>query len=53
MGTNENMEMNKEKSEQFADKMMTILNYGAVNVMISIGYRTGLFDRPLRLCPRV
>ena len=44
MGTNENTVINQEKSDQFADKMMTILNYGAINVMISIGYRTGLFD---------
>jgi len=32
------------KSEAFAEKMMTILNYGSLNLMISIGYRTGLFD---------
>lgn len=32
------------KSEQFAERMMTILNHGALNLMISIGYRTGLFD---------
>lgn len=39
------------KSEQFAERMMTILNDGALNLMISIGYRTGLFDAMSELPP--
>jgi hypothetical protein len=31
--------------------MMTILNYGALNLMTSIGYRTGLFDVMSELPP--
>lgn len=41
MGSNS---IDEVKSEQFAERMMTILNHGALNLMISIGYRTGLFD---------
>ncbi|MEM7009682.1 MAG: class I SAM-dependent methyltransferase [Thermodesulfobacteriota bacterium] len=37
-------EINQKKSEQFADTLLSILNSGAINLMISIGYRTGLFD---------
>jgi len=36
--------IDEAKSEQFAERLMTILNHGALNLMISIGYRTGLFD---------
>ncbi len=32
------------KKEQFAQKMMDILNYGALNLSMGIGYKTGLFD---------
>ncbi len=39
-----NNSIDEVKSEQFAERMMTILNHGALNLMISIGYRTGLFD---------
>jgi ubiquinone/menaquinone biosynthesis C-methylase UbiE len=28
----------------FADKMVDILNYGALNLAVGLGYRTGLFD---------
>ncbi len=33
-----------EKSEAFGQKMTDILNYGALNLAMGIGYRTGLFD---------
>lgn len=36
--------LDQEMSDAFAEKMMTVLNYGSLNLMISIGYRTGLFD---------
>lgn len=35
---------NQEKAEAFADKMMGVLNDGAVALMTSIGHRTKLFD---------
>jgi 2-polyprenyl-3-methyl-5-hydroxy-6-metoxy-1,4-benzoquinol methylase len=33
-----------EKSESFQDKMVAILNNGALNLAMGIGYRAGLFD---------
>ncbi len=36
--------LDQTKSDAFSEKMMTILNYGSLNLMISIGHRTGLFD---------
>jgi len=36
--------IDEAKSSEFAERMMTILNHGALNLMISIGYRTRLFD---------
>jgi len=35
---------NTQKSEKFISKLIDIINFGALNIMISIGYRTGLFD---------
>lgn len=32
------------KSEGFAEKLLTALNYGSLSLMISIGHRTGIFD---------
>lgn len=32
------------KKQQFAQKMIDILNYGALNLAMGIGYKTGLFD---------
>jgi Methylase of polypeptide chain release factors len=51
MGANNSTTIDQKKSEQFAEKMMTILNYGALNLMSSIGYRTGLFDTMSELPP--
>jgi len=36
--------IDKKRQEAFGDRMLEILNAGAVAVMISIGHRTGLFD---------
>ena len=33
-----------QKRHHFAQKMSDILNYGAINLAMGIGYRTGLFD---------
>ncbi len=30
--------------DEFADKLLAILNHGALSLMVSIGHRTGLFD---------
>ncbi len=35
---------NAAAKESFAAKMVKILNYGALNLAMAIGYRTGLFD---------
>ena len=35
---------NTQKSEKFVSKLIDIINFGSLNIMISIGYRTGLFD---------
>ena len=35
---------NQEKALAFKQKMVTILNQGALNLAIAIGYRTGLFE---------
>lgn len=43
--------INEAKSERFAERMMTVLNHGALNLMISIGHRTGLFDTMSGLQP--
>jgi hypothetical protein len=34
----------KSKTEQFSDKTLQIINNAALALMMSIGYRTGLFD---------
>lgn len=44
MSNNTNATIDQAKSDQFAEKMMSIINYGSLNLMISIGYRTNLFD---------
>jgi 2-polyprenyl-3-methyl-5-hydroxy-6-metoxy-1,4-benzoquinol methylase len=42
---------NETKSEAFSEKMIDILNYGALSLMVSIGHRTGLFDAMSQLDP--
>ncbi len=37
-------QINGKKAEEFADRMMDVLNKGAISIMLSIGHRTGLFD---------
>lgn len=51
MCSNCGISINETKSGEFADRMMTILNHGALNLMISIGYRTELFDVMSELPP--
>ncbi|MGI9534128.1 MAG: class I SAM-dependent methyltransferase [Thermodesulfobacteriota bacterium] len=45
------VELDQTKSEQFVEKMINVLNYGAINLMISVGYRTRLFDVMSELPP--
>ena len=42
---------NTQKSEKFVSKLIDIINYGSLNIMISIGYRTALFDTMSGLQP--
>ncbi len=42
---------NTQKSEKFVSKLIDIINFGSLNIMISIGYRTGLFDTMAGLQP--
>ncbi len=51
MCSNCNININEAKSEQFAEKMISVLNHGALTIMISIGHRTGLFDAMGELQP--
>jgi hypothetical protein len=38
----------KEQKEKFQEKMVKILNSGAVNLAIGIGYKLGVFDAKAR-----
>ncbi|MHC4156949.1 MAG: class I SAM-dependent methyltransferase [Planctomycetota bacterium] len=40
----ENNQLNEERSEAFAERMLGVLNSGGLSLMISIGHRTELFD---------
>ena len=42
---------NQATAEAFAEKMLGILNHGALALMLSIGHRTGLFDTMATLPP--
>jgi 2-polyprenyl-3-methyl-5-hydroxy-6-metoxy-1,4-benzoquinol methylase len=44
---------NKRQSEAFTEKLLGILNGGALSLMISIGYRTGLFDAMSQMPPSI
>ena len=44
MCTNCTITIDQTQSDQFAERMITMLNHGALGLMTSIGYRTGLFD---------
>ena len=44
-------EMDQVKTDAFADRMLNILNDGALAIMTSMGHRTGLFDAMSNLPP--
>jgi hypothetical protein len=37
-------EFDQVRGEEFAERMVDVLNKGAIALMTSIGHRTGLFD---------
>ncbi len=39
------------RAEAFAGQLLTVLNHGALSLMVSIGHRTGLFDGMRKLPP--
>lgn len=43
--------IDQARVKSFADRMMTVLNDGALALMISLGHRTGLFDAMAELPP--
>ncbi len=44
-------EIDQRKAEEFAERLMDVLNSGALALMTSIGHRTGLFDAMAGLPP--
>jgi 2-polyprenyl-3-methyl-5-hydroxy-6-metoxy-1,4-benzoquinol methylase len=44
-------ELDQAKAEKFAERMVGVLNEGAIALMTSIGHRTGLFDTMAGLLP--
>ena len=44
----EKQDFDKSLAEEFASKMLQFLNDGMLSLMISIGYKTQLFDTMLR-----
>jgi 2-polyprenyl-3-methyl-5-hydroxy-6-metoxy-1,4-benzoquinol methylase len=44
-------QIDQAKSEAFADQMLSILNHGALSLMISIGHKTRLFDTMSNMAP--
>ena len=49
--TLEKQEFDKSLAEEFASKMLQFLNGGMLSLMISIGYKTRLFDTMAELEP--
>lgn len=43
--------LDQTKAEAFAERMLDVLNSGAIALMTSIGHRTGLFDTMAKLPP--
>src|SRR5215208_5109114 len=44
-------ELDQNKAEEFAERMLGVLNEGALALMTSVGHRTGLFDAMAGLVP--
>src|ERR687894_37040 len=44
-------ELDQQRSEAFAERMLGVINDGAIALMTSIGHRTGLFDAMVGLPP--
>ncbi len=46
-----NDELDQNKAEEFAERMLDVVNDGALALMTTIGHRTGLFDAMAGLPP--
>src|SRR5690606_12133932 len=46
-----NLQPDPTRAAEFAERLLTALNDGALRLMISIGHRTGLFDRLAAMPP--
>jgi ubiquinone/menaquinone biosynthesis C-methylase UbiE len=44
-------QFDQARSETFAEKLLSVLNHGALSLMVSVGHRTGLFDAMRELPP--
>ena len=44
-------DIDQARAEEFAERMVGVLNEGAIALMTSIGHRTGLFDAMAGLPP--
>lgn len=51
MCTNCAVQLDQTLTNKFAERMMTVLNHGALGLMISLGHRTRLFDVMAELPP--
>jgi len=45
------IQIDNKRAEAFADQLIEMLNHGALNLMISVGHRTGLFDTMSQMSP--
>ena len=45
------LDLDRAKAEEFAERMVGVLNEGAIALMTSIGHQTGLFDAMAGLLP--
>lgn len=51
MAIEKDVEIDQNRSDAFAEKLLSVLNSGGLCLMISIGHRTGLFDKMAGLSP--
>lgn len=51
IGIDNNIVIDKSKAETFTGRMLDILNDAALSFMISVGHRTGLYDKMANLPP--
>ena len=49
--TNSESRFDQAKAEAFGDRFLTVLNNGALCLMVSVGHQTGLFDVMSKMPP--